>query len=231
MAIIRNILLLCIAAAATVPVQGESATDTTSVEKSLYLEEVSITAIKTSRNLSNDALSASTFSKRLIERNNVLSAKDFAKFTPNLHIPNYGSRMTSSIYVRGIGARIDQPAVGLNIDNLPVMNKDNYDFNINDIARAEILRGPQSTLYGRNAMGGIRNIYTLSPLSYQGTRAMVQYGSVNSYQIAVSHYRLIGDNKGLSISGSFSSSDGFFTNIYNGKKCDWEKNGSIRSHL
>lgn len=229
MAIIRNILLLCIAAAATVPAQGESATDTTSMEKSLYLEEVSITAIKTSRNLSNDALSASTFSKRLIERNNVLSAKDFAKFTPNLHIPNYGSRMTSSIYVRGIGARIDQPAVGLNIDNLPVMNKDNYDFNINDIARAEILRGPQSTLYGRNAMGGIINIYTLSPLSYQGTRAMVQYGSGNSYQIAVSHYRLIGDNKGLSISGSFSSSDGFFTNIYNGKKCDWEKNGSIRS--
>ena len=55
--------------------------------------------------------------------------------------------MTSTIYVRGIGARIDQPVVGMNVDNISIINKDNYDFDIPDIESIEIVRGPQSTLY------------------------------------------------------------------------------------
>ena len=90
-----------------------------------------------------------------------------------------GSRMTSSIYVRGIGARIDQPVVGLNVDNVPFLNKDNYDFDMPDIARIEVIRGPQSTLYGRNTMGGLINIYTISPLNYQGSRVMAETGKGN----------------------------------------------------
>ena len=42
---------------------------------------------------------------------------------PNFYIPDYGSRMTSSIYMRGQGTRIDQPVVGMNIDNVPIMTK------------------------------------------------------------------------------------------------------------
>ncbi|MFQ7503279.1 MAG: hypothetical protein ACLRMJ_09545 [Alistipes finegoldii] len=45
--------------------------------------------------------------------------------------------MTSSIYVRGLGARIDQPVMGLNIDNVPVLNKDNYDTELADAERIE----------------------------------------------------------------------------------------------
>ena len=60
--------------------------------------------------------------------------------------------------------------MGLNIDNVPVLNKDNYDMELADAERIEVLRGPQSTLYGRNTMGGVINVYTLSPLAYQGVR-------------------------------------------------------------
>ena len=49
--------------------------------------------------------------------------------------------MTSSIYVRGLGARIDQPVIGLNIDNVPVLNKDNFDTELADVERIEVLRG------------------------------------------------------------------------------------------
>ena len=50
--------------------------------------------------------------------------------------------MTSSIYVRGIGARIDQPAIGLYVDNIPYLNKSNFDFDFHDVQRVEIVRGP-----------------------------------------------------------------------------------------
>ena len=80
--------------------------------------------------------------------------KNVSLIAPNFFMPEYGSRMTSSIYVRGLGARIDQPVVGLSVDNIPYLNKDNYDFDIADIESIEVLRGAQSVLNGRNTMGG-----------------------------------------------------------------------------
>ena len=80
--------------------------------------------------------------------------KGISLVAPNFYMPDYGSRMTSSIYVRGLGARIDQPIVGLTIDNIPYLNKDNYDFDVVDIENIEVLRGAQSVLNGRNTMGG-----------------------------------------------------------------------------
>ena len=98
----------------------------------------------------------------MIQRLNIVTMKEVSELAPNFYIPDYGSRMTSSIYVRGLGARIDQPVIGLNVDNVPFLNKDNYDFDLCDIERIEVLRGPQSTLYGRNTMGGLVNIYTFA---------------------------------------------------------------------
>ena len=131
---------------------------------SVSLAEVSVTAIKQTRIAGNLPTASTVISGAEVERLNVVTMKNVSEVAPNFYIPDYGSRMTSSIYVRGLGARIDQPVVGLNIDNVPYLNKDNYDFDLLDIERIEILRGPQSTLYGRNTMGGLINIYTLSPL-------------------------------------------------------------------
>ena len=69
---------------------------------------------------------------------NIVSLKGVSEITPNFYIPSYGSRMTSSIYVRGIGSRIDQPVVGFNIDNVPYINKDNFDLDMVDIDRIEV---------------------------------------------------------------------------------------------
>ncbi len=138
----------------------------------LSLDEVSVTAIKQSADMRRLPVASTVVGASEVERLNIVTMKDVSEVAPNFYIPDYGSRMTSSIYVRGIGARIDQPVVGLNVDNVPFMNKDNYDFDLVDIERIEILRGPQSTLYGRNTMGGLINIYTLSPMRYQGLRVM-----------------------------------------------------------
>jgi outer membrane receptor protein involved in Fe transport len=154
--------------------------------------------------------------------------KNVSGVVPNFYMPDYGSRMTSTIYVRGLGARIDQPVVGLNVDNVPFMNKDNYDFELLDIERMEVLRGPQSTLYGRNTMGGLINIYTLSPMKYQGLRAMVEYGMGNSFKAGVSYYDRFNSRLAMSWSGYVALNDGFYTNEYNGTDCGAEKQGSLR---
>lgn len=197
----------------------------------LTLQEVTVSAIKQGSSLQQLAVSASEIRRADIERSGISGTKTAADLIPNIFIPDYGSRMTSTIYVRGLGTRIDQPTMGLNIDNVPIICKENYDFSITDIARVEMLRGPQSTLFGRNTMAGVMNVYTLSPLNYSGTRALVEYGSRNSYKIGASHYAKLGGNTGLSVAISHQGTDGEFTNLFNGKKTDWEKQTGGRMKL
>ena len=78
--------------------------------------------------------------------------------------------------------------MGLNIDNIPYLNKDAYDFDLTDIERIEVLRGPQSTLFGRNTMGGVINVYTLSPFTFEGVRLGMEYGSGNTQKYRISTY-------------------------------------------
>ena len=156
------------------------------------------------------------------------AAKGISLVAPNFYMPDYGSRMTSSIYVRGLGARIDQPVVGLNVDNIPYLNKDNYDFDLADIENIEVLRGAQAVLNGRNTMGGQINIRTLSPLSTKGWRGMLEYGRANSIKASAGYYGTINPTLGMSLSGLYRHTDGFFRNAHTGKLLDHENSGSIR---
>ena len=164
---------------------------------------------------------SSTFNMRQIESLGINSAKDVSVSVPNFYQPKYGSRITSSIYIRGFGSRIDQPSMGLVIDNVPIMNKNAFDFDFLDIRRIDVLRGPQGTLYGRNANGGVMDIVTLSPLVWQGTKINVGFDSEPAYYAQVSHYGTTSDKRiGYSVSANFSHHDGFFTNTYNNTMCD-----------
>lgn len=181
------------------------------------LNEVSVSVIKST----SDAMfpsSVTTVDMQTIERLDIDGVKGVSEVAPNFYMPQYGSRMTSSIYVRGLGTRIDQPIVALNIDNVPLLNKDNYDFTFTDLDRIEVVRGPQSILYGRNSIGGVINMSTLSPLRYQGVRALAEYGSGNSWRAALSAYGKLSPALGLAVGGSFNSTDGFFRNLYTGKR-------------
>lgn len=201
---------------------------TEAVDTVVTVERVQVTAIKQGLVLRHQPVAASVVGRERIERQGIRSLKDAASLVPNFHMPDYGSRMTSSLYVRGLGARIDQPVVGLNVDNVPYMNKDAYDFDLADIERIEVLRGPQSTLYGRNTMGGVINIYTLSPLTYEGARIGMEYGSGNTWRVRASSYFRIAPDVGVSVAAHYGSSDGFYTNDFTGRKCDWERSGGGR---
>ena len=80
-------------------------------------------------------------------------------------MPSYGSRLTSSFYIRGIGSRINNPAIGVYLDGMPLLTKSAFNQHIYQIDRIDILRGPQGTLYGMNTEGGLVRIYSKNPLA------------------------------------------------------------------
>lgn len=196
------------------------------------LEEVSVTSVKQMSRLREQPEAATLLTRAQIEQAGVQELRGISDVVPNFYMPEYGSRITSTIYVRGIGARMDNPSVGLNVDNVPYLNKDAYDFDISDIASVEMLRGPQSTLYGRNTMAGVINISTLSPMRYQGWRIMAEGGNGGRARFGAGWYHKFSSSFGLSINAAYSHLDGFFRNEYNGKKIDSENNwsGRIKAH-
>lgn len=167
----------------------------------------------------------------MIRRYGVVGLKDVSEMAPNFYIPDYGSRMTSSIYVRGLGARMDQPIIGLSVDNVPVLNKDAYDFDVADIESIEILRGAQALLNGRNTMGGQVNIRTLSPWNFTGWRAIASYGRNNDIKAGLSWYHQFSPVWSTSLSGLFNMNDGYFKNSLTNKKIDMDRSGSLRWKL
>lgn len=196
-------------------------------ETMLMLPQVSVTAIKGGSEANHDE-AITTVGQKEIERLNINNVKQVSALAPNFYMPAYGSRMTSTVYVRGLGTRIDQPVVGLNIDNVPILNKDNFDFDLADIARIEVVRGPQNILYGRNTMGGLINIYTLSPFSFQGVRGTLEYGTQNSRKISLGLYKLLTPRLGMALSGYYTGTDGFYRNEFNDAKVGAEQNAHVR---
>ena len=215
-------------AAATAAVAGTAGEEPAAADTVIVVDKVQVTAIKQGMVLRSQPVAATIVGSRAIERERIGALKYLSQQVPNFFAPDYGSRMTSSIYVRGLGARIDQPVMGLNIDNVPVLNKDNYDTELADAERIEVLRGPQSTLYGRNTMGGVINVYTLSPLSYEGVRLSAEYGSGDSYKFRASSYYKLPPDLGMAVTGYYPHTGGFFENLATGDKCDWERLGGGR---
>lgn len=202
---------------------------TTEQLDTIVLEGVDIVAsMKLGDDNSKSAFSSTTIKRAALEHRHIASVKELSSAIPNFHQPDYGSRMTSSIYVRGFGSRIDQPVVGLNIDEIPVLNKNCYDFDFYDIDEVQIIRGAQSTLYGRNTAGGTINIHTMSPLNFQGKRLMLEYGNENNVRLKASHYAAPTRDFGWAASIYYRHSDGFFTNHERGDKCDNGDNLSMR---
>ena len=149
--------------------------------------------------------------------------KGLSGVVPGLFMPDYGSSMTSSIYIRGIGSRMENPVMGLYVDDVPVLDKNNFDFAFLDIRRVDMMRGPHGTLYGRNAMLGVMSIETLSPKIWQGIRARAEYGSANSINVNASVYK---GHIGAAV--MYKHCGGYYENEYTGHKCDVSDMAAVR---
>ena len=181
--------------------------------KVVDIEEVVVIATpKENRKLRELSAATTVLSQKDMQANQVNSVKRLSGLIPNIFIPEYGSKLTTSIYIRGIGSRINTPAIGLYVDNIPYIDKSAFDFNYSDIERIDVLRGPQGTLYGRNTMGGLIKVHTKSPFTYQGTDIRMGAATYNDYNVSLTHYHRISDQFAFSTGGFYEHTGGFYQN-------------------
>ena len=177
-------------------------------------------AAKESKNLRELPVASSSLDRQQLSLKQISGIKSLSSVVPNLFIPDYGSRMTTAVYIRGIGSRINTPAVGLYVDDIPYIDKSAFDFNYSDIEQIEVLRGPQSLLYGRNTMGGVIKVRTKSPFTYQGTDLRLGLGTHDNYTASLTHYHRISNRFAFSAGGFYEHAGGFFKNITDNSRID-----------
>lgn len=212
----KSFLLL---STAFLPLYAMAETADSTVAQHHTLEEVVVNGFKQDH-ISNAPMSVSVAGSTFLQRNELNGLRDMSSVFPNLFIADYGARQNTPIYIRGIGSKTNAPSVGLYVDGMPYFERSVVDLDIAGISGIEVLRGPQGTLYGRNSTGGLINIYTYSPLDYQNTIAKISYGSRNDVRLGLAHYQKIAPRLGLHVAGNYHRNDGFFRNIYTGKKAD-----------
>ena len=191
------------------------------------IDEVSVVGFKQDR-ASISPVSQQAMGERFIESNQLMGIRDLSGMIANFYMPDYGSRQYSPIYIRGIGSRVNSPSVGVYVDGIPYFDRTVLDMDLFGVSKVEVLRGPQGTLFGRNASAGLINVFTRSPLDYQGTSARVSYGSYNDLLVAASTYNKVSHNFGLSLAANYHHTDGFLTNTFLNNKADRMNNGTIR---
>jgi outer membrane receptor protein involved in Fe transport len=210
-------------------IRPDRETDPQDTLKVYYLDEVVVTtSVKETNELKNLPTAVSVVSPKQLKDSQIESLPDMSSFVPNFFIPSYGSKVSTPIYIRGIGARLGSQTVSLYVDNVPSFNPSAFDFEFQDIQRIEVLRGAQGTLYGRNAIGGIVNMYTLSPLSFQGTTVMLGGGNHGQFTVKGSNYSRLSEQFGLSVAAYYKKDDGFFKNNYTDRNVDASKNAGGR---
>lgn len=176
-------------------------------------EIVVVSAPKETARLRQMPVSVSLMDLTDLTRSHTTSLKELSAYVPNFYMPDYGSSLTSAAYIRGIGSRINTPAVGLYVDNVAYADKSAYDINFLDIERVDVLRGPQATLYGRNAMGGLIRVFTRDPFRYQGTDVHLSHSVKDiGYDLSASHHHRINRHAAFSLGGFYTHSKGFYTN-------------------
>ena len=146
--------------------------------------------------------------------------REVSDFVPSFVMPNYGSRFTSSIYVRGIGSRVNSPSMGVYVDDMPLMNKTAFNSHMYQMDRVDVLRGPQGTLYGLNTEGGMIRMYTRNPFSYQGTDVNIGLGTHFYRNVEAAHYQKVNNQFAFSVAAFYDGTNGFFKNSLTGERAD-----------
>lgn len=183
-------------------------------------EVVVVSQPKENYRLRQQSLSSTSVGGFQIQKLGTRDLRELSSYIPNFVMPNYGSRLSSAMYVRGIGSRVNSPAVGIYLDGIPVMSKSAFNLHHYQTSRIDILRGPQATLYGQNTEGGLVRIYSRNPFEYEGTDLKLSYGSRYYRNVELAHYHRINDHLAFTVAAFNDAQKGFFRNTNTGNRAD-----------
>ena len=183
-------------------------------------EVVVVSQSKEFLKLRHQPMSATVLTANELNSLGVRDLRVLSDYVPSFVMPAYGARYTSSMYVRGIGSRINSPSMGIYVDNIPLMSKSSFNSHTYQTDRVDVLRGPQGTLYGINTEGGLIRQYTRNPMIYQGTDIRLGIGTYFYRNAEIAHYHKFNDNAALSLAAFYNGQDGFFKNTATGEHAD-----------
>ncbi|MDO5665257.1 MAG: TonB-dependent receptor [Bacteroidia bacterium] len=199
--------------------------------RNINLDDVIVSGIKHEQRYWKSSVAATTISSKAMTGLQISEMKDFTAIIPNFFMIDRDSKLTSSVFVRGVGTLISTPGVAMYVDGVPHFEKSSFDINLTEIERVEFLRGPQGTLYGRNAMGGIIHVYTKSPLRHQGTKLRIRGGKYGDAYVMFSHLGRISDKLGYSVAADVSNYDGYIQNVTLNRKADYAQTASVNAKM
>lgn len=184
------------------------------------LDEAVVTAQKMERDPHEVPASLSVISSKSVEQQNMWNIMDVAAVVPNLNMANPGDGRNVAA-LRGITTTSYNQAVATYVDGVNQFGLDTYIPYLYDVERIEVLRGPQGTLYGRNAMAGVINIITKQPTNQTTGLAEVNLGNHGQQRYLLGLRTPIADDKlffGASL--MYHGLDGFYINDFDGSNYD-----------
>ena len=181
-----------------------------------------VTATKREQTLEEVPVAVSVTSAAAIERAQVRDLKDLQTLVPSLRVSQLQSSASTDFIIRGFGNGSNNPgiegSVGVFIDGVYRSRSASAISDLPNLQRVEVLRGPQSTLFGKNASAGVISIVTAAPSYEFGGSAELSYGNYNAIVAKADITGPITDNIAFSLAGGINKRDGYGTNLTDGSK-------------
>ena len=201
-------LASCQVLAQTAPVQPSS-------DEVYNLGDIIVTAQRRAQNLQEVPIAISAVGEKFLERRNITALDQLGSFAPNVKIERGSTNATvTQISIRGSTtlnpAMTWEPAVGLYLDGVYLGKAQGGFFDVADIERVEVLRGPQGTLYGRNTLAGAVNIITAKPTGELGGKAQISVGNYDYGQVRASLNLPSFGDFAVKLSGQITKRDGIY---------------------
>ena len=199
------------------------------------VEALIVTAQKREEDIQDVPIAISAFSQEALERSQIAGGPDLYTQIPNFSFTktNFSSY---SIQIRGIGTQAvsatTDPAVAVAFNNTPFVHNRFFEQEFFDLERLEVLRGPQGTLYGRNATAGVVNIISAKPKFYPEAKLSADIGNYNATRLeGMVNIPLVEDAVALRLAGAWTKRDGYVQNQLTGAQIDGRDLWSTRLSL
>lgn len=216
--------------AATSSNTAESATS----EDANAIADIVVTAQRRSESLSRVPIAVSAFSAETIAQAHITNVNDIAARTPNF-TETSGSSGDPHLFIRGIGSSDDSAAgdrsVGVFVDDVYIGRGGAMIADFFDVARVEVLRGPQGTLYGRNVVGGSVNITTAKPGSTFDYGVELGAGNYNLFDARAFVNVPLGETLAGRIAATHTQHSGYSRNVFTGRRVDAANVDAVRGSL
>ncbi|MDP3549507.1 MAG: TonB-dependent receptor [Novosphingobium sp.] len=220
-------------AAVSVPVFAQEAPQ--SADDNFGLEEIIVTAQRQAQRLQDVPIAVSAFSPEALDKQQIRNTLDLQLSLPNITFSK--TNFTSSSFtIRGIGdlctgVTCDQ-ATAIHLNDSPLFATRLFEGEFYDLAQVQVLRGPQGTLFGRNATSGVVDLITAKPdLSAFGASGDAEYGNYNSVRLRGMVNVPLGDSLGVRLAGFYLNRDGYTKNLFDNSRIDDRDMYSVRGSL